>query len=199
MKTLFIILAVILVIAFVIQKVMAAGNAKLERQAYRLISKDGNFELRDYPCAVMATVRSPRSGEDRAASSNFRRLANYIFGGNASSSQIAMTAPVHMRSDEKGNTMQFVMPSKYTLEDLPKPLDPSITFSLSDSGHYAAIIFGGFATENRIKEKEQELSAWMKEKGMEPIGPYEVLGYNPPYELVGRRNEIIVPTELKSK
>jgi hypothetical protein len=199
MKALFIILAVILLIAFVIQKVMAAGNAKLERQAYRLISKEGDFELRDYPSAVMATVRSPRTGEERSASPNFRRLANYIFGGNASSSQIAMTAPVHMRSDEKENTMQFVMPSKYTIDELPKPLDPSISFSLSDSGHYAAIIFGGFATENRIREKEQQLTAWMKEKGMEPTGPFEVLGYNPPYELVGRRNEVIVPTELKSK
>lgn len=198
MRTAFIIIAAILLVIFIIQKIMASSNAKLERQAYRLISKEGHFEMRFYPSAVMATVRSPRIVDERSANPNFRRLAKYIFGGNASTQQIPMTAPVHMRHDEKENIMQFVMPSRFALEDLPKPLDPSISLSISDSGQYAALVFGGFATDSRIREKELELATWLKEKGIPIIGHFEVLGYNPPYELVDRRNEIIVKVAEKS-
>lgn len=192
MKILIIILAAVMLVIFIIQKVMAAANAKLERQAYRLVSRDGKFELRDYPSAVMATVHSSGNGEGRSENSNFRRLAGYIFGGNETSAKISMTAPVHMGRTDVGSTMQFVMPSQYKLEDLPKPLDPSISFSMSDSGQYAAVIFGGFTNPEKILEKEHELADWLKMRNLDIIGPFEVLGYNPPYELVDRRNEILV-------
>jgi hypothetical protein len=140
----------------------------------------------------MATVHSPKEGEGRAANTNFRRLAAYIFGGNEASTKIAMTAPVHMGRTDSGNTMQFVMPAQYKLEDLPKPLDPTISFSRSDSGLHAAVIFGGFVNETRIREKEKELADWLKMRNLDIAGPFEVLGYNPPYELVDRRNEVLV-------
>jgi hypothetical protein len=84
------------------------------------------------------------------------------------------------------------------MEDLPKPLDASITFSMSDSGQYAALIFGGFISDSRIREKEHELMEWLKMRNLVVNGPFEVLGYNPPYELVDRRNEILVKVVTKN-
>ncbi len=192
MRTLIYLSAGILLVFYLIQKAMAAANGKVERQPFRLISREGKFELRDYPSAIMATVHSPREGEGRSTNSNFRRLAGYIFGGNASSEKIAMTAPVHMSRTEQGNTMQFVMPSSYDMKDLPRPLDPSITLDRSEGGLYAAVVFGGFADEKTTNEKERELKAWLDKKNFDIVGPVELLGYNAPYEILGRRNEVLV-------
>ena len=65
----------------------------VEEPKFRFVKADGDFELRDYPGQVVAEVAV---GGDRRAASNegFRLLAGYIFGGNAGSSRIAMTAPV---------------------------------------------------------------------------------------------------------
>jgi hypothetical protein len=35
----------------------------------------------------------------------------------------------------------------------------------------------------------------MKENGITSYGNYRFLGYNPPYQFIGRRNEIIVSVE----
>jgi hypothetical protein len=38
-----------------------------------------------------------------------------------------------------------------------------------------------------------------QEKNITSYGHYRFLGYNPPYQLFGRRNEIIVSVEWKEK
>ena len=54
-----------------------------------------------------------RSDYSEATSRGFRRIANYIFGGNDANTEIAMTAPVITGSpvDANGNyEIAFVMP-----------------------------------------------------------------------------------------
>ena len=58
---------------------------------------------------------------------------------------------------------------------------------------YVAVIkFGGFATNERINKHKSTLENTLKEKGLTYYGNFRYLGYNPPYQLFGRRNEVIV-------
>jgi hypothetical protein len=48
-----------------------------------------------------------------------------------------------------------------------------------------------------LKINSEKLLNLLKEKGITPLGNPRYLGYNPPYQLVGRRNEIIISVEWK--
>lgn len=127
-----------------------AMAADPEEPEYTLLAQSDDFELRRYDEQLIAQTWV--SGDQRAASrAGFKILADYIFGNNTAptggSSKISMTAPVTMQSDNKGNNesqkiamtapvsmqqddgkwrVQFTMPSKYTMETLPKPNNPEV-------------------------------------------------------------------------
>ena len=130
-------------------------------------------------------------------SSGFRKIAGYIFGNNESSTKIAMTAPVHMDISEKGSSMSFVMPSEYTLEKLPRPVDARVELHESPAVYMAAIEFGGYASEQKIKLYTTQILQALTSKGIKTTGNPTYLGYNAPYEFIGRKNEIIVAIEWK--
>ena len=69
------------------------GASAVEEPPHQVVSRDGDFEIRDYPSMTVAetTVDADRNS---AAYAGFRRLAGYIFGGNAKKLKIDMTAPV---------------------------------------------------------------------------------------------------------
>lgn len=169
-----------------------ASNKKVERQKYDLVKNENGFEIRFYPQALMASVSSLKNGDETNANQNFRRLASYIFGGNREDKKIAMTAPVYMERDAAANKMSFVLPSGYNMNDLPHPNDSTITLHYSDEGHYAALRFGGFASEDKIARKENELKELLKKSGYEAVGNFNYLGYNAPWDIINRENEIIV-------
>ena len=187
------VVVIIIFISFILFTYMAyAANKKVERQHFDVVKKEDGFEIRFYPKAIMATVSKPRQGEERGANQNFRTLAGYIFGGNKAEKKIAMTAPVHMERDSNSNKMSFVLPSGYKMSDLPDPNDTSIKLHYSDEGYYAALQFGGFAGESKIKKKEAELKELLHKKGYEVAGTFNYLGYNAPWDIINRENDIIV-------
>ncbi len=98
--------------------------AVTEKQKYKVVHSEKEFEIRFYPSAVLATVYSDAKNYKELATPGFRKLAGYIFGGNESETKISMTSPVHM--DMKSASMSFVMPSSYSEENLPKPDDPGV-------------------------------------------------------------------------
>ncbi len=169
-----------------------ASNKKVERQHYDVVKEEHGFEIRFYPKAIMASVSKQRHGDERGANQNFRTLAGYIFGGNKAEKKIAMTAPVYMERDTNANKMSFVLPSGYKMTDLPDPNDTNISIHYSDEGFYAALTFSGFAGENKIRNKEAELKELLNKAGYEIIGNFNYLGYNAPWELINRQNEMIV-------
>jgi Tfp pilus assembly protein PilE len=190
------VMSIIVVIAIVLFTLFAymsyASNKKVERQKYDLVKNENGFEIRFYPKAIMASVSSVKNGNEKDANQNFRRLAGYIFGGNKEDQKIAMTAPVYMERDAAANKMSFVLPSGYNMNDLPHPNDSNITLHYSDEGHYAALRFGGFASDDKIAKKENELKELLKNSGYEVVGNFNYLGYNAPWDVINRENEIIV-------
>jgi hypothetical protein len=165
---------------------------KTETQAYKLIRVEDNFEIRYYPEATMAMIYSTSKSYRELGSSGFGKLAKYIFGGNNEKKHIAMTSPVHMDINDANSTMAFVLPSAYNNSNLPKPNDPSISIVTSSPEYVAAIQFGGFASTESINKHRLLLEKSLQEKGILYHGNFRFLGYNPPYQLFGRKNEVIV-------
>ena len=87
------------------------------------------------------------------------------------------------------------MPSKYTMDNLPKPLDPAITLAQVPAKKVAVIQFtGSFDDLEKRSKKAEELSKWIASqpqytKAGEPV----FAGYDPPFTLPFlRRNEVMI-------
>ncbi len=187
---------------------VAAANdliAHYEEPKYKTEFAEGDFQLRNYPAVIAASVQVTGNDED-AANNAFRILAGYIFGKNKGSKKIAMTTPVVQESQatkiamtvpvtvERQNmsmTMSFYMPSKYALDDLPEPLDKRIEFARIPARKFAVVRFSGFGNEKNCRQKEEELRRWMSVHGLKQSGEPLRAFYNPPWTLPFlRRNEI---------
>jgi len=174
------------------QSFVYMSTLKTKEQPYTVLEKDGAIEIRMYPSATLATVQSTAKSYSEMASPGFRVLAGYIFGGNESQTQIAMTAPVHVDINDSLSSMSFVMPEGYDLSNLPKPNSANVILSKTPEQVMAAIRFRGFASDKDREKQKEKLALYLKEKGIQTKGNYKFLGYNPPYQLFGRRNEVIV-------
>ena len=196
MKFLYISLGLI-AIYLVFQSFIAVNAFKTERQKYRVVFKDNELEIRFYPEATMATIYSNASNYKGVASSGFRKLAGFIFGGNEQNTGISMTAPVRMNMTEKGSEMSFVMPEKYDESNLPKPKDKSILIHKSTPQYVAVIAFGGYASDEKIELYKQSLTQILNKRNIKITGDYNFLGYNAPYQFIARTNEITIPIAWK--
>ena len=176
---------------------LMSNSLKTENQKYRLVLKEDQFEIRFYPAATFAKIYSDGTDYKSVASSGFRKLAGYIFGGNDQGKSISMTAPVRMEMSEKGSTMSFVMPEKYKESDLPKPKDASVHIEKSSPQYVAVISFGGYADDEKIKEHRDELLKLIQKKGIQVAGEYTFLGYNAPFQFWSRKNEVAIPIVWK--
>jgi len=192
MKTFLIILAVALVAMVLFQSFTIMSFKKTEEQKYTVITKDKDFEIRFYPAATVATIKSDAKTYKELSGSGFRKLAGYIFGGNETSTNIAMTSPVHMDINDSASSMSFVMPDGYTEENLPKPNNDEVSIQKTPDEVVAVIQFGGFASDEDLVFYAGKLQDILIEKGITSYGNPRYLGYNPPFQLVDRRNEIII-------
>jgi hypothetical protein len=185
------------IIFIVFQSFKNFSTSSIETQKYRVVKKEDGFEIRFYPKATFATIRSSGSNYKQVASGGFRKLAGYIFGGNDQNKSIAMTAPVRMEMSEKGSAMSFVMPEKYDMASLPKPKDATVEIKQSEPVYAAVITFGGYANDEKINDYNNKLVALIEKKKIKIIGRFNFLGYNAPFQFIGRKNEISIPIEWK--
>ena len=188
---------VVLFLVFQIYTTMATG--KSETQFYKVIWKEKQFEVRFYPSTTMARVSSSAKTYKELGSSGFTKLAGYIIGGNKENTKIAMTSPVYMEIGDSASSMSFVMPSIYNKSNLPIPNSSAVSIQTIPDEYVAAISFDGFASQEEIKRNIDLLEGALKEKQLSYYGHFRYLGYNPPYQLFGRRNEIIVALDWEKK
>ena len=165
--------------------------AKTEIQRYETLYKKGNFEIRFYPEAILASV-SMKGNYDNSRNSGFRVLAGYIFGGNRENQSIAMTAPVRTSTGGQSGTMSFVMPSEMEYDKLPEPLDKNIVLHRSEPVYAAVVRYSGYTSSSEIESHKKELAARLEKLGLTHKGNFEYLGYNAPYDMFDRRNEVWV-------
>jgi hypothetical protein len=192
--------------------ILLAGGAwsqmsTVEEPKFTIAEQANGFELRDYPAMIAAEV-SVKGPRETAINDGFRLLADYIFGNNIAADKVAMTAPVTQQASESvamtapvtqsgaGDswTVQFIMPSKYTMETLPKPKNPAVVLKPMEPERFAVIRFSGVGNDALLEEKTAELTKMIEARKLSAIGPVRYAFYNPPWVLgMFRRNEVMVP------
>ena len=146
-------------------------------------------EIREYPS--LAIAKTPMRDDSMGSSANegFRRVARYLFGGNRSKESMAMTAPVVMEMGDQP-ALYFYMPFDRTLEQLPSTMDSTVRLEMQPSRTLAVLSFGGFAGNKDLRKHRRRLEAVLAQEGYTIRGPFLYMGYNAPWTLVGRRNEV---------
>eukprot|EP00999_Lentomonas_sp_LEN2_P000618 NODE_1615_length_793_cov_16.516517_g1566_i0.p1 GENE.NODE_1615_length_793_cov_16.516517_g1566_i0~~NODE_1615_length_793_cov_16.516517_g1566_i0.p1 ORF type:complete len:248 (+),score=32.21 NODE_1615_length_793_cov_16.516517_g1566_i0:20-763(+) len=119
------------------------------------------------------------------------------------SSKIAMTAPVASEpANENGKMkMAFVMPSQYTMENIPKPKDPRVVLREVPAETMACVTFSGrvSSTHPYVKELEAQLRQQLESDRYQVTGPARLNQFNPPWTIGPlRTNELCLPVSLVS-
>ncbi len=163
----------------------------IEMPSYRMIKKYGDVEIRQYPAMVIAQTQLSQSSVDNNINNGFRTIAGYIFGGNDQNQKIAMTAPVVMKMSDTA-TMYFMMPKKYSVNQLPKPNSNKVQILEESSRVLAVIRYGGFSSEKKIEKYQKKLAEVISQNNLKTKGPYMYMGYNAPWDVFNRRNEVAI-------
>ena len=192
----------------------------IEEPKYEVIVSDAQFEVRHYaPVLIAETI--VEGDMDAASSKGFRLIAEFIFGNNLSSdtdkkskiamtapvtvepqsSKIAMTAPVTVEPQAAESNMKtaktwrinFVMPSQYTLANIPKPKNNAVSLREVPSKYFIVHKYSGFNTVSRVQTKTDETVEWAIKRSYKMIGTPQLSRYDPPWTLpMFRRNEIMI-------
>lgn len=199
---------IVAIIGIVLIGAIAAGPvmSDVEKPNYEIIKSQGAIEVRQYEPLIIAQVQI--SGErEEAIGDGFRLLADYIFGNNIANQDIAMTAPVQQQESTKiamtapvqqqstGDDWQvsFVMPSEYTIDTLPKPVNDRVTLKEIPAKTFAAITFSGTNSDENVKAHEKILLEYVEANDLSVISTPKYAFYNPPWTLPPmRRNEVMI-------
>jgi hypothetical protein len=191
MKRMIFILAALMIIFVFAQVLMSHSNKKIENPNYAVVKDFGEFEVRQYDSMIMANTPLNSNNYEQNASDGFRRVAAYIFGQNEKEEKIAMTSPVFM---EMGSTpsMSFVMPKQYKKEELPNPTVKNVELVDVKPMKLAVIAFSGYANDEKIASYRKKLIGLMVKNDIKPGKQFYFLGYNAPWQVLGRKNEVAI-------
>lgn len=199
------IIGVFLIGAIVVGPIMS----DVEIPDYEVIESKGAIEIRQYDSMIIAEVRMEGERED-AIGDGFRVLADYIFGNNKAKQEVAMTAPVQQQESTEismtapvqqqsaGDSwrVSFVMPSEYSMETLPEPVDDRVTLRKIPPKQFVVITFSGTNSNENVKEHEKKLQEYIEANNLSVIGSPKYAFYNPPWTLpFMRRNEVMIEIE----
>ena len=156
---------------------------------YKVVESFDDMEVRKYEPFFIVSVET----EKMIGSEGFRRLFNYISGDNKEGKEIPMTAPVLNRISEKASSMGFVMPEKFSIDNIPQPLQEELIVKEMPSGYYAVLSFKGFNNESKIKQKTEVLKGLLEKHNLQKQSDFYLARFDPPFTLPPlRKNEILV-------
>jgi SOUL heme-binding protein len=170
---------------------------------------DNEVEIRAYPEEIWATTVA----EDQ--NNAFSPLFRYISGdndkgekiemtapvvtptpqpagtGSTKGEKIEMTAPVVSMNTEKGQFMAFIMPERFDINSIPKPLSSRVKIESVEPRKLATIRFSGYVTQENYKKNLEQLNKTLENRGISTIGEPILMQYNDPWTPpFYRRNEI---------
>jgi hypothetical protein len=191
MKIAIFILVITLTAFTFIQLYFMNAQRDIERYPYVVKKKYKQFEIRNYETTLFTSVKLSTKGYKNSSSKGFSILAGYIFGNNERNEKISMTSPVSM-SLEDSMTMMFMVPKKFNKDKLPKPNESGIEFKEEPAKTMAAIRFSGWANDTKIEKYKQQLITALDAEGIKYTNHFYFFGYNAPYEVFNRKNEVLV-------
>jgi hypothetical protein len=185
------IVGIVVVLITVVILVASFSNKGIETPEYEVLKKYGDVEIRKYPNMLVAKTSLSNNSFENAGSNGFRTIANYIFGGNEGNQKIAMTAPVVMSMGDSAS-MYFVMPKQYAKDQLPKPIGNNVSIVEESAKVLAVLQYGGFSSDKDIKKNCEILQQELTKQNVSTKGSFMYMGYNAPWDVVNRRNEVAI-------
>ena len=200
--------AALLLLNLVLLALGGIDAVAVEEVKYRVLESSGDFELRQYESSLGAET-TVEGDFHEVGNEGFRRLFDYISGKNrkkqsipmtapvsqeASSEKIPMTAPVNQEKVGGAWRITFLMPSAFTMETLPEPLDSRVKLVKIPGRLMAALNYSGTWSRERYEEKETRLKELIRQRGVKIEGEPVFARYNPPFmPWFLRRNEVLIP------
>ena len=191
----------------VLAAVGAGDLMAVEEAEYRVSLQQAKFEVREYSPSMVAEV-VVKGGFEDASSAAFRKLFNYISGGNTRRNKIAMTAPVSQQPEAQKIAMtspvgqraagqewavSFMMPASYTVDTIPVPDDPAVVLREVPAHRAAAIRYSGGWSKGRYEKHLALLEGWIEQNKLKAAGEPVWARYNAPFTpWFMRRNEILI-------
>ena len=166
---------------------------------YRLIKKINRVEIRRYEKLIIAEV-------DGYGDGGFSHLFDYISGNNTRKTNLEMTAPVISKSIEmtapvlsENESIAFVMPEGYTLENTPEPNDERIKIKQIPERIIAAIKFSGRWKPSNFAEKSKQILRELEKSQINSKGNIFTMRYSGPLTpWFLRRNEVAIEIDANS-
>ena len=180
-----------------------------EEPPFTVLDRSNGIEVREY--GARAAAETDVDGEEvQARGEGFSRLAGYIFGRNAGSSRIAMTAPVAQEvaaverlpmtapvaqsAGEAGSTIRFFLPTGLTAAAAPRPLDARVRIVEVPAQTVAVLRFSGSTGPAAVAARKAALLTALPAARWTATGAPFVWFYDPPWTLPPlRRTEVVVP------
>jgi hypothetical protein len=147
--------------------------------------------------------------KESAMQGSFMKLFGYISGANSKQAKIPMTSPVLTKIEpgsgpncESTFVMSFYQP--YSLQganaNAPKPTGADVSITKMPALEVYVIPYGGWSTPAMERMKATELTKKL-EAAKEPFSAsvWYTAGYNSPYQLTNRHNEVWIPRATDSK
>jgi hypothetical protein len=136
-----------------------------ESAEYKVVEKDGKFEVREYSDLMLVATRTKLDAQGRDGS--FMKLFRYISGANASDKK-TMKTPVFMENDKSESAVQmgFVMPKEIADSEVPAPTGQGVEVRKRLVGRFAVVRFSSQMSTKAAKEAEAKLRSWMESKSL---------------------------------
>uniref|UniRef100_H0WR47 Heme-binding protein 2 n=2 Tax=Otolemur garnettii TaxID=30611 RepID=H0WR47_OTOGA len=156
-----------------------------------------NYEIRRYGPAKWVSTSVESMDWDSAIQTGFAKLSDYIQGKNEKEMKIKVTAPVTSYVEpgsgpfsEPTITVSLYIPSELQF-DPPRPSESDVF--IEDRAEMTVFVrsFDGFCSAQKNQEQLLTLANILREEGKvfdEKV--YYTAGYNSPFELLNRNNEV---------
>jgi len=179
---------------------------KLDCPKYSVLKTAKDYQIRRYQSFKWASASSDEKILDykEASRENFMKLFRYINGSNAQQQKVKMTAPVltHIPVTQgpfcaPNFTMHFFMPYKFQ-DKPPTPLEDKDDVKIVELPEMTVYVgtFGGHITMDNIQTYGAALGKALMKDGIDfDYTQLFTAGYDAPYKLFNRHNEIMfLPT-----
>ncbi|XP_076347824.1 heme-binding protein 1-like isoform X2 [Tachypleus tridentatus] len=171
-----------------VRKAMAGVR---EEPKFEVVNKYDGYEIRSYPETVWITLKITGKTHAECGRPEFSRLLGYINGNNETGVSLPMTSPVVFRvsfEESKDLTVSlFLSPS---VEDPPKPKDSDMSLFQAPAGQLFVRTFSGFASDAEWKKEFEQLQSELEDPEEAVTSFYYRSAFDPPFKMVGRRNEV---------
>ncbi|XP_056326941.1 heme-binding protein soul2 [Danio aesculapii] len=157
---------------------------------YTVVNQYGEIEERNYEMSNWITTDILSTSKDDVAT-GFWKLYYFNQGQNSENKEIAMTRPVVV-SVKDGVEGRRVSISIFQQDpNIPDPVDTTIKKTVVPAGTVYVRSFGGWPSDQDALDNVQKLKEDLKAAGKQFIDDqFEAAGYDTPFELLNRHNEV---------